>query len=142
VFLAGATGGIGTPLVPQLLKAGHEATATTRSVVHAARLASADAHPVVCDVFDAVGVRAAMPDASPEAVIRQLTALPPRIEWADPHVFDANSRLWTEGTRNLVDAALAAGGAPPPCRAGRAVQDRVSAPPRSSRTSCLRSAMR
>jgi hypothetical protein len=38
VFLAGATGVIGTPLVPQLLEAGHEVTAMTRSVLRAAQL--------------------------------------------------------------------------------------------------------
>ena len=109
VFLAGATGVIGSPLVPQLLKAGHEVTAMTRSVLRAAQLEAAGASPVVCDVFDADGVRAAMADASPEAVINQLTALPPRLHWGDPDVFEANNRVRTEGTRILVDAALATG---------------------------------
>jgi nucleoside-diphosphate-sugar epimerase len=109
VFLAGATGVIGSQLVPQLLEAGHEVTAMTRSVLRAAELEAAGADPVVCDVFDADGVRAAMAGASPDAVIHQLTALPARIDWSDPNVFDANNRVRTEGTRNLVDAALAAG---------------------------------
>ena len=109
VFLAGATGVVGSPLVPQLLKAGHEVTAMTRPVLRAAQLEAAGAHPVVCDVFDADGVRAAMADASPEAVIHQLTALPPRIDWGDPNVFDANNRVRAEGSRVLVDAALATG---------------------------------
>ena len=109
VFLAGATGVIGTPLVPQLLQAGHQVTAMTRSVLRAAQLEAAGADPVVCDVFDADGVRAAMADASPEAVIHQLTSLPPRLDWGDPGVFDANNRVRTEGTRVLVDAALATG---------------------------------
>ena len=51
VFLAGATGVIGTPLVPQLLEAGHEVTAMTRSVLRAAQLEAAGADPVVCDVL-------------------------------------------------------------------------------------------
>jgi nucleoside-diphosphate-sugar epimerase len=109
VFLAGATGVIGTPLVRRLLKAGHEVTAMTRSVLRAAQLEAVGADPVVCDVFDADGVRAAMSDASPEAVIHQLTALPARLDWGDPNVFDENNRVRTEGTRVLVDAALAAG---------------------------------
>jgi nucleoside-diphosphate-sugar epimerase len=109
VFLAGATGVIGTPLVCQLREAGHEVTAMTRSVLRAAQLEAAGADPVVCDVFDADGVRAAMADASPEAVIHQLTSLPPRIDWGDPHVFDANNRVRTEGTRVLLDAAIASG---------------------------------
>jgi len=109
VFLAGATGVIGTPLVPQLIEAGHEVTAMTRSVLRATQLEAVGADPVVCDVFDADSVRAAMADALPDAVIHQLTSLPPRIDWANPNVFDANNRVRIEGTRVLVDAALAAG---------------------------------
>src|SRR3954469_24033417 len=90
VFLAGATGVIGSQLVPQLLSAGHEVTAMTRSVLRASQLEAIGANPVVCDAFDADGVRAAMADASPEGVIHQLTALPPRLDWADPNVFAAN----------------------------------------------------
>ena len=109
VFLAGATGVIGTPLVSQLLEAGHEVTAMTRSVLRAAQLEAAGAAAVACDVYDADGVRAAMADCSPDAVIHQLTSLPPRIDFADPHAFDAHNRVRTEGTRILVDAALATG---------------------------------
>jgi nucleoside-diphosphate-sugar epimerase len=109
VFLAGATGVIGSPLVPQLLQAGHEVTAMTRSVLRAAQLEAVGAHPVVCDVFDAAGVHAAMTEASPEGVIHQLTSLPPRLDWGNPNVFDENNRVRTEGTRNLLDAALATG---------------------------------
>jgi nucleoside-diphosphate-sugar epimerase len=109
VFLAGATGVIGNPLVPQLLKAGHEVTAMTRSVLRAAQLEAVGAHPVVCDVFDADGVRAAMADASPDAVLHQMTALPARLDWENPSLFDQNNRVRTEGTRILVDAARATG---------------------------------
>jgi nucleoside-diphosphate-sugar epimerase len=109
VFLAGATGVIGSPLVPELLKAGHEVTAMTRSVLRAAQLKAVGADPVVCDVFDAEGVRTAMAAASPEAMIHQLTALPARLDWSNPNVFDENNRVRTEGTRILVDAALATG---------------------------------
>jgi 2-alkyl-3-oxoalkanoate reductase len=109
VFLAGATGVIGGPLVSQLLQAGHQVTAMTRSALRAAQLAAAGADPVVCDVFDADGVRAAMTDAAPDAVIHQLTALPARLDWGNPRVFDANNRVRIEGTRVLVEAALAGG---------------------------------
>jgi nucleoside-diphosphate-sugar epimerase len=109
VFLAGATGVIGNPLVPQLLEAGHEVTAMTRSALRAAQLEAVGANPVVCDVFEADGVRAAMAGAGPDAIIHQLTALPARLDWSDPRVFDDNNRVRTEGTRILVDAALAAG---------------------------------
>ena len=109
VFLAGATGVIGAPLVTQLLEAGHEVTAMTRSGLRADQLEAAGADPVVCDIFDADGVRAAVAAASPEVVIHQLTSLPPRLDWGDLNVFDANNRVRTEGTRVLVDAAVATG---------------------------------
>jgi nucleoside-diphosphate-sugar epimerase len=109
VFLAGATGVIGRPLVPQLVKAGHEVTAMTRSVLRAAELEAMGADPVVCDVYDADGVRAAMAAARPEAVMHQMTSLPARIDWGDPSVFEENNRVRTEGTRVLVEAAAAAG---------------------------------
>jgi nucleoside-diphosphate-sugar epimerase len=109
VFLAGATGVIGNPLVPQLLQAGHEVTAMTRSVLRAAHLEAVGAHPVVCDVFDVDGVRAAMAGASPDAVLHQLTALPARLDWENQSLFDQNNRVRTEGTRILVDAARATG---------------------------------
>ena len=119
VFLAGATGVIGTPLVAQLLEAGHEVTAMTRSVLRAAQLEAAGAEPVVCDVFDADVLRAAMAGAAPEAVIHQITALPARLDWGDPNVFDENNRVRTEGTRALVDAARATG-------AGRVVAQSIA----------------
>jgi nucleoside-diphosphate-sugar epimerase len=109
VFLAGATGVIGSQLVPQLLEAGHDVTAMTRSVLRAAQLEGAGATPVVGDVLDAEGVRAAMTDAAPEVVIHQVTSLPGRLDWPNPHLFDENNRVRTDGTRVLVDAALAAG---------------------------------
>jgi nucleoside-diphosphate-sugar epimerase len=109
VFVAGATGVIGSLLVPKLLTAGHEVTAMTRSVLRAAQLEAVGACPVVCDVFDAEGVRAAMAEAPPEAVIHQLTALPARLDWGNLNLFDENNRVRTEGTRILVDAALATG---------------------------------
>jgi nucleoside-diphosphate-sugar epimerase len=109
VFLAGATGVIGSPLVPQLIKAGHEVTAMTRSVLRARQLEALGAYPVVCDVFDADVVRAAIADASPDAIIHQLTSLPPRLDWSNPHLFDHHNRVRTEGARILVDAALATG---------------------------------
>ena len=109
VFLAGATGVIGTQLVPQLLNAGHEVTAMTRSVLRARQLEAVGADPVVCDVFDVDGVRAAMADASPDAVIHQLTALPTRLDWGNPNLFDVHNRVRTEGAQVLLDAALASG---------------------------------
>jgi nucleoside-diphosphate-sugar epimerase len=110
VFLAGATGAIGRPLVPKLLQAGHEVTGMTRSEESATRLRETGADAVVCDVFDEGGVREAMRSAAPEAVVHQLTALPDRMDFRDETTYQETNRLRTEGTRILLDSALAAGG--------------------------------
>jgi nucleoside-diphosphate-sugar epimerase len=110
VFLAGATGVIGRRLLPQLRHAGHDVTAMTRSDERAAALREAGATPVVCDVFDAEAVRAAMQAARAEVVLHELTDLPPNL---NPRKMEeqtaGNDRIRTEGTRNLVGAAVAAG---------------------------------
>jgi nucleoside-diphosphate-sugar epimerase len=109
VFVAGATGAIGRPLVPKLLAAGHEVIAMTRSEEAAGQLRDAGAEAVVCDVFDRDGVRDAMARARPEAVVHQLTALPWRIDPRKRSSYEATNRIRTEGTRVLVEAARAGG---------------------------------
>jgi nucleoside-diphosphate-sugar epimerase len=110
VFVAGATGVIGRRLVPMLLADGHQVTGMSRSPNKVQALRAIGAEPVVADALDAQAVSAAVREARPDAVIHQLTSLPPRI---DPRKiardFATNDRLRSEGTRILVDAAQAAG---------------------------------
>jgi 2-alkyl-3-oxoalkanoate reductase len=110
VFLAGATGVIGRRLVPQLLAAGHQVTGMTRSAGKADALRAAGAEPAVADALDAAAVTQAVCEARPDAVIHQLTSIPPRI---DPRTYERdfaiNDRLRSDGTRILVSAAQAAG---------------------------------
>jgi nucleoside-diphosphate-sugar epimerase len=109
VFVAGATGAIGRPLVPKLIGAGHEVTGMTRSEQRAERLRASGAAAVVADVFDEQRVRAAVVEARPDVVVHQLTALPERYNPRKASFFEATNRLRTEGTRILIDAARAAG---------------------------------
>ena len=109
VFVAGASGAIGTPLVAQLIAAGHEVTGMTRRPDRAERIAAAGAKAVICDVFDAGALDHALADASPEVVVHQLTALPQALDMSKPGIYDATNRIRTEGTRNLVAAAQRAG---------------------------------
>jgi nucleoside-diphosphate-sugar epimerase len=81
----------------------------TRSEERAADVRAAGADAVVCDVFDAQRVKRAMADAQPEVVVHQLTALPDRLDFRKSDLYDATNRVRTEGTRNLIDAAMAAG---------------------------------
>jgi nucleoside-diphosphate-sugar epimerase len=85
VFVAGASGAIGRPLIPKLIAAGHEVTGMTRREERAEEIRAAGAKAVVCDVFDRPALEAAVGEAAPEAVVHMLTAIPKRIDWkADP----------------------------------------------------------
>jgi uncharacterized protein YbjT (DUF2867 family) len=52
VFVTGATGALGRHLVPALVAAGHEVTATTRTPGKAGWLREVGAEPVVVDGLD------------------------------------------------------------------------------------------
>ncbi len=108
VFVAGASGALGRPLVRQLVEAGHEVAGMTRREEAAEGLRTAGAEAVVCDVFDADSLRRAVGEARPEIVVHALTALPQRIKPRSDYLA-ATNRVRTEGTRNLVAAARAAG---------------------------------
>jgi nucleoside-diphosphate-sugar epimerase len=102
IFLAGGSGVVGRALIPLLTAQGHEVAGTTRDPSKADVLRSLGATPVIVDVFDRDGLFEAVRAARPDAVIHQLTDLV-RLDFA------ATGRVRTEGTRNLVDAARAAG---------------------------------
>jgi nucleoside-diphosphate-sugar epimerase len=110
VFLAGATGVIGSQLVPLLLADGHQVTGMTRSPHKADALRASGADALVADALDAKAVTSAVEAARPDAVIHELTAIPQRL---DPRKivrdFTLTDRLRTEGTRNLIAAAQKAG---------------------------------
>jgi 2-alkyl-3-oxoalkanoate reductase len=109
VFVAGASGAIGRPLVRQLLSAGHEVMGMTRREEKAAAIRAAGAEAVVCDVFDATALESAVREAAPEVVIHELTALPPRLDPKSKDALGPTNRLRGEGTRNLIAAARVAG---------------------------------
>lgn len=107
IFLAGATGVIGSRLLPLLVAAGHEVTGTTRSAARAGTIERLGGSPVVVDVYDADALTTAVVGARPDLVMHQLTDLPD-----DPAQIPgraaANARIRTEGTANLLAAARAA----------------------------------
>ena len=110
IFLAGATGVIGSRLLPLLVAAGHAVTGTTRSADRAYVIEKAGGTPVVVDVYDVDALTAAVVESRPDLVMHQLTDLPD--DAADiPARAVGNSRMRTEGTANLLAAARAAGGA-------------------------------
>lgn len=110
IFLAGATGVIGSRLLPLLVAAGHEVTGTTRSPERAGLIKALGGSPVVVDVYDAEALTAVVVGSRPDLVMHQLTDLPDDPA-AIPERAAANSRIRTEGTANLLAAAKAAGAA-------------------------------
>ena len=110
VLVAGATGVIGSQLVPELLEAGHDVSALARSQRRTGAIEAAGVEPVIVDALDAQRLTAAVRVARPDAVVNLLTAIPPGI---DPRriaaQFELTNRLRTEGTHNLIAAARAAG---------------------------------
>jgi nucleoside-diphosphate-sugar epimerase len=110
IFLAGATGAIGSRLMPLLLDAGYEVFGTTRSKTKAAALQALGITPVVVDVFDAPALSRAIAAIRPEVVINQLTDLPAALEASGmAEGIARTTRIRIEGTRNLVTAALEPG---------------------------------
>jgi nucleoside-diphosphate-sugar epimerase len=108
VFVAGATGVLGRPLVRELVAAGHQVVGTTRTPGKVNSIEADGATGVLCDALDRDAVHAAVSSAQPEVVVHQLTDLPERISGLR-RAANATNRLRQEGTRNLVDAAKAAG---------------------------------
>src|SRR5712692_5734933 len=108
VFLAGGTGAIGAPLIRALTAAGHQVTALTRSSANAPTLRALGATPAVADALDAEALRRVVVDAQPTHVVHELTALPKGGPRSARELAPTN-RLRIEGTRNLLEAAVAAG---------------------------------
>jgi nucleoside-diphosphate-sugar epimerase len=110
VFLAGGSGVIGRRLIPQLVAAGHQVAATTRSADRAAMLQSLGASPVVVDALDTPALTKAVIEFRPDAVMNQLTDLPPRYNPRKLGPFyERTSRLRVEATRTLLAAAADVG---------------------------------
>ena len=110
VFVTGATGALGRHLVPGLVGAGHEVTATTRTPGKVAQLRAAGAEPVVVDGLNHEAVIAAVRAAAPEVIVHQMTALADLRNLRKPdQVFAGTNELRTRGTDNLLAAAARAG---------------------------------
>ena len=110
VFVTGATGALGRYLVPGLVTAGYEVTATTRTPGKVAQLRAAGAEPVVLDGLDRPAVIAAVQAAAPEVIVHEMTALAGLRSLRHPdQTFAATNELRTRGTDNLLVAAAQAG---------------------------------
>jgi nucleoside-diphosphate-sugar epimerase len=117
IFVAGATGVLGRRAVAQLVAAGHEVTGVARTEEKAAQLHALGVTPVTVDLFDAGALKDAV--AGHDVVMNLATHIPNLSKAALPGAWSENDRIRSEASRNLVDAALAAG-------AKRYVQEAIS----------------
>jgi nucleoside-diphosphate-sugar epimerase len=106
VFVAGGTGAIGKALIPQLVAAGHDVVATTRSAKRAEEVARLGGKPAIADGLDEHTIIEAIRDAQPEVVIHEMTALSgkPDLRHFD-RMFATTNQLRTRGTDYLIRAA-------------------------------------
>jgi nucleoside-diphosphate-sugar epimerase len=110
VLVAGGTGAIGIKLVPQLVAAGHEVVATTRSTKGTEEIRSLGAEPAVVDGLDEQGMVEAVGRARPEVVIHEMTALAGKMDLRHfDRWFATTNQLRTRGTDSLTRAAQEAG---------------------------------
>ena len=110
VFVTGASGAIGTRLVPQLIDAGHDVIGTFRSAGSAEGLRALGAEPVTVDLLDRQAVREAVLEAKPDAIVHEATALADmKFSRNLDRSFVETNRLRIEGTDALIAAAREAG---------------------------------
>lgn len=107
VFVTGGTGAIGRHAVPALVAAGHDVSALARSPEKARQLADQGATPVEVSLFDQEALVDAF--AGHDAVANLATAIPPNNKFMSKQAWAANTRIRTEGSANVVDAAIQVG---------------------------------
>ena len=110
IFIAGATGAVGRPLVSALIAAGHSVVGLTRTAAKAEIIEKMGAKPVVADGLDAAAIRSAIGSNQPDAVIHEMTDLSGS---ADLRHFDRSfarsNQLRTQGIDILLKAAKESG---------------------------------
>jgi len=106
IFLAGATGVIGSRLLPLLLAEGHSIAAMTRTPAKLDQLRTSGVTPLLCDLFDRSALIQTVVDFRPDVILHQVTDLPD--EGSKIAEFRArNQRVRSEGTSNLLAASQA-----------------------------------
>lgn len=105
IFISGATGVLGRPVLTRLVAAGHTVRGLSRSPENADLLRQLGAEPVEGDLFDATSLQAALRNC--DAVLHLATKIPPTSKSGKPSAWGANDHIRREGTHALVTAALA-----------------------------------
>jgi 2-alkyl-3-oxoalkanoate reductase len=107
ILITGATGVLGRPAVRALVGAGHAVRALARSDANVTLLRSLGAEPLRADLFDAAAMRDAA--AGCQAILHLATKIPPATRLGRRSAWAETDRIRRDGTRIVVDAALAQG---------------------------------
>jgi nucleoside-diphosphate-sugar epimerase len=108
VFVTGATGVIGRRVVPRLIALNHSVSVMVRARHTVRTVEHVGAQPIEANLFDPEGLRRAL--AGQDVVVNLATHMPPstfrmllRAAWRE------NDRIRSEGSANLVTAAMVSG---------------------------------
>jgi nucleoside-diphosphate-sugar epimerase len=108
VFVAGAAGAMGRPLVRLLRGHGHDVVGLTRRAGRRGLLEAMGARAVVADALDAAALSRTLREAEPTHVVHLLTALPAEGPLRSRDLRATNA-LRIVGTANLLRASVEAG---------------------------------
>jgi len=108
VFVGGASGAIGQPLIAELIRKGHTVAGMTHSEAGAKSLRGYGVEVAIANAFDKAAVEAALRASEAEAVIDELTSIP-KTPSELPAYAERDRKLRIEGGGNLHRAALACG---------------------------------
>ena len=109
IFIPGATGVIGSRVVPALLDAGHEVTAIGRTLEKRACLERTGARAADASLFDPDALVRAV--RGHDVVINVATHIPAASRMLLPGAWRENDRVRRDGSANLARAAIAANAA-------------------------------
>ncbi len=104
IFVTGATGVLGRPMVKALVQAEHQVQALSRSAKDEALLQGLGAWPVGVDLFDDAALTQVL--SSTDAILHLATKIPPTAQVGKRSSWLENDHLRRDGMRCLVKAAL------------------------------------
>src|ERR1700739_2027287 len=106
IFVAGATGTVGSRLVPLLVSAGHSVVGLTRTPAKADAIRRTGAEAAVADGLNRAAIVKAVTTARPDVIVHEMTSLGGANDLRRfNHSFAPTNRLRTQGLDNLLAAA-------------------------------------
>ncbi|GHO99188.1 nucleoside-diphosphate sugar epimerase [Reticulibacter mediterranei] len=109
VFLTGATGVLGKATIPLLIASGHQVHAFSHSEKNTGTIRQLGAEPITADLFDRASLTRALAASQATAIVHLATRIPPTMKMGKVASWQENDHIRRDGTRILVDVALAAG---------------------------------